>query len=209
MAIPNWRPNACSASTLALTRSIFGGRVTASVTAFHNRYTNLVQFGAGRPARRRSSSDAIFNVGRADTRGLEFAGDASLVPERAAPARDLHLSRRRKISTKTRKASCGKVALPPPAHKGSASLIFTAVPSLDLEARVTFTVGPRHPDYDFSTKRVMLAPYARFDLYANYKVNDFVSIFGRIENVGDARYEEVYNYGTPGRSIYGGVKLSW
>jgi vitamin B12 transporter len=56
---------------------------------------------------------------------------------------------------------------------------------------------------------VTLAPYAKVDLFANYKLDNGFSIFGRIENVGNAPYEEVYNYGTPGRSFYGGVKFAW
>ena len=45
-----------------------------------------------------------------------------------------------------------------------------------------------------------LAPYAKLDLLANYKFNDNLADFGRVENVTDARYEEVYDYGTAGRS---------
>ncbi len=28
-------------------------------------------------------------------------------------------------------------------------------------------------------------------------------------NVGYAYYQQVYNYGTPGRSFYGGIKFTW
>ena len=56
---------------------------------------------------------------------------------------------------------------------------------------------------------VELAPYAKLDLFANYKVDDNVTIFGRVENLTDARYEEAYNYGVAGRSFYGGVKVTW
>ena len=43
-----------------------------------------------------------------------------------------------------------------------------------------------------------LAAYAKLDILANYKVNDNLAMFGRIENLTDARYEEVYNFGTAG-----------
>ncbi len=54
-----------------------------------------------------------------------------------------------------------------------------------------------------------LAPYAKLDFLANYKVNDNLTMFGRIENLTDARYEEVYNYGVAGRSYYAGISYSW
>ena len=54
-----------------------------------------------------------------------------------------------------------------------------------------------------------LPPYARFDLYAEYRLNQTFSIYMRGENLTNARYEEVMNYGTPGRSAYAGVKATW
>ena len=56
---------------------------------------------------------------------------------------------------------------------------------------------------------MILASYAKLDVLANYKVNDNLSMFGRIENLTDTRYEEVYNYGTAGRSYYAGISYSW
>ena len=63
-------------------------------------------------------------------------------------------------------------------------------------------------DFIFN-KRVMLAPYVRLDLFANYKLTDQLTLHGRIENVGNALYEEVYNYSTTARAFYGGVKYAW
>lgn len=189
-------------------QSLLGGRVTASVTAFHNRYTNLVQFGRGPTCAATQLFGCYFNVGRADTRGLEFAGDASLVPEALRLRATYTYLSARNLDDDPESIIAGRSLLRRPRHKGMASLIFTAVPNLDLEARVTFAGWAHDIDYIFN-KRVMLAPYARLDFYANYKVNDFVSVYGRMENVADTRYEEVYNYSTPGRSIYGGVKVSW
>jgi vitamin B12 transporter len=36
-----------------------------------------------------------------------------------------------------------------------------------------------------------------------------VTVQGRIENITDAKYEEVYGYGTAGRSVYGGLSVSF
>ena len=54
-----------------------------------------------------------------------------------------------------------------------------------------------------------LDPYTKFDLLASYKLNETVTIFGRVENITDARYEEVFNYGVAGRSVFGGVRVTW
>ena len=63
----------------------------------------------------------------------------------------------------------------------------------------------------FSTagERDRLAPYARLDLYADYRISETFSLFARAENLTDARYQEVYDYGTAGRSFYGGLRATW
>jgi vitamin B12 transporter len=77
------------------------------------------------------------------------------------------------------------------------------MPKLELEGRVTY-VGTR---LDFGSVR--LDPYWRVDAFASYRVSDTVTLFARGENLTDAKYEEVQNYGVAGRSIYGGVKVTW
>ena len=82
----------------------------------------------------------------------------------------------------------------------------TGSPSWKSKARLTL-VGSR-PDYNYPNN-VTLASYAKLDLLANFKFDDNLAIFGRIENLTDARYEEVYNYGVAGRSYYAGISYSW
>ena len=92
-----------------------------------------------------------------------------------------------------------------PRNSGSLSLIYDGIAKLELEPRLTL-VGER---LDSASGVVTLAPYAKLDVLANYKVSDNLAAFARIENVTDARYEEVYNYGTAGRSYYAGISYSW
>ena len=51
--------------------------------------------------------------------------------------------------------------------------------------------------------------YARLDLFASYDLSERVSIFLRGENLTNARYEEVKNFGTAGRSVYAGLRATW
>ena len=39
-------------------------------------------------------------------------------------------------------------------------------------------------------------------------VTERVSLFGRIDNLFDEEYEQVYGYGTAGLSAYGGVNMT-
>ncbi|MBI4824465.1 MAG: TonB-dependent receptor [Nitrospirae bacterium] len=48
--------------------------------------------------------------------------------------------------------------------------------------------------------------YGIVNLSGSYNVTKSLSLFGRIENLGDVDYVEAKGYGTPGRSFYGGIK---
>ncbi len=66
-------------------------------------------------------------------------------------------------------------------------------------------------DNDFSTfpsARVALDAYTIIDLRASYDIMNYLTIFGRIENLLDKDYEEILFYGTLRRAGYLGFKLN-
>jgi vitamin B12 transporter len=79
------------------------------------------------------------------------------------------------------------------------------------EGDVGFTV--RHVgvsfDSDFSFAAANTKPFTTIDLYTNYRVNETASVYARVDNLLDRRYEEVYGYGEPGMSLIGGVKAGF
>jgi len=55
-------------------------------------------------------------------------------------------------------------------------------------------------------------PLRAFDVWnliANYDVTKNVQAYARAENLFNEKYEEILNFGTPVRSIFGGVKVSY
>lgn len=72
----------------------------------------------------------------------------------------------------------------------------------------------RTPDFafglpTFETVRVELDDYWLASLSARYKLQPGVEVFGRVENLLDARYQEVYGFETAGIAAYGGLKLTF
>jgi vitamin B12 transporter len=55
--------------------------------------------------------------------------------------------------------------------------------------------------------RVRLDGYVLADLRAAYPLSDRIEVYGRIENLFDERYETVLDYNTPGRAAYAGVRV--
>ena len=51
-----------------------------------------------------------------------------------------------------------------------------------------------------------LKSYTLVNLAAAWSVTDHVEVFGRVENLGDENYQDVYGFNTPGRAAYAGVR---
>lgn len=62
-------------------------------------------------------------------------------------------------------------------------------------------------DPSFIPVNVTLKDYVLVNLDAEYKLRDNVTLFGRVENLFDENYEEVFSYATPGVGAYGGVRV--
>jgi vitamin B12 transporter len=94
-----------------------------------------------------------------------------------------------------------------PRHSGS----LTAIADFDrfeLAGSVAY-VGKRS-DTDFDTfTDVTLGSYALVTLAGRYRLSESIELTARVENAGDADYEDVFAYRTPGIAVHGGLKLRW
>ena len=91
------------------------------------------------------------------------------------------------------------------------SLIYTPTSQWEIEPRLTL-VDPRLDDLlplDFPSTNPDARGYAKLDLFATYKATENLTVFARAENLTDAVYQEVFGFGTAGRSFYGGITYSW
>ena len=64
-------------------------------------------------------------------------------------------------------------------------------------------VGER---FNRSNERNLLDDYIRVDLDGSYDLTDTAQLYFRAENVFDAEYEEIKDFGTAGRSAYVGLR---
>ena len=67
-------------------------------------------------------------------------------------------------------------------------------------------------DDDFSTfpaTRLVLDSFVLLDIAGSYRVTDNVTMFGRVENVLDADYQEVFGFETRGIGAFGGIKVDF
>ncbi|WP_243374877.1 TonB-dependent receptor plug domain-containing protein [Microvirga solisilvae] len=183
---------------VGIDQSLADDRVLLSATFFANRFRNLIAYGIADTCRPEQTFGCFINVNRARTSGIELSADVDVVPswfrmkatytylEAFDEETDLRLARR-------------------PEHQGRLGFEFTPIQGLSIEPSIVL-VGSR---FSSPGEVYELAPYARFDVYADYKLNDTFSIYARAENLTDADYQEVYDYGTAGRSFYAGLRATW
>jgi len=63
--------------------------------------------------------------------------------------------------------------------------------------------------FDDTSNTTPLQGYALVDLRASFALRPGIELYGRVENVGDAKYETIFQYGTIGRAAYGGVRVAF
>jgi len=95
-------------------------------------------------------------------------------------------------------------------HIGS---VFATYTFLDERARVHINArfnGPQRDTVffsDFSTGTVNLSGFVLLNVAASFKVHENVEIYGRIDNVLNSKYQEVFSYGTPGIGAFAGLRM--
>ncbi|HEV2840959.1 MAG TPA: TonB-dependent receptor [Chthoniobacterales bacterium] len=171
------------------------GRVLIGATYFHNDLSNVIGF---------NGLFETLNLGSAITQGVETEIRVTPLPDLTFAAVYTYLD--------TEKTSSLDIAQPEgarlprrPRHEVyvSASYLWCKKLRTTIEAKF---VNARE-ELNFGGPNFDIEDYAVVNLAAEYEVNSQWSIFGRIENLGDEQYAEVFGFPALGRAAYGGFKL--
>jgi vitamin B12 transporter len=162
---------------------------TVGVTWFGNSFEDLIDF----------SGFTYFNVQEARTAGMEAFAELR-------PAEVL-IVRLGYTVLDTEDVTTGEDLIRRPKKKMtlSANYRFGEIGHLNLNG---IFVGDR-TDKDFSTwpaATVTLDSYTLINLAGSVALSDRFELTGRVENLLDEEYQEVFGYGTPGRSAYFGIR---
>lgn len=186
------RPERTTAWEAGLDQVLAGGRFVLGATYFHNAFRDLIDF---------DFSLGYVNVGRARTWGFELSLEARPV--------DGAFFRAAYTGLRARDASTGDELLRRPRHKFSAELGARLFGRFDLAASVLHT--GRRQDRDFSAfpyPTVILPGYTLLGVALSAPAGPGFDLFIRLDNILDARYEQVWGYGAPGFSLSTGLRLA-
>lgn len=190
---PNLRPETSRGYDFGFEQALFQKRVSFGVTWFHNDIEDLITFG---PAPTFTNA----NIGSARTHGYEAFIAAQIT-------NDLQI-RTDYTRTIAIDADTGAELTRRPKDKTSVSAVWKATDKLTLSATALWVSSW----YDFDRFGFVFAPipskpYKLVNLAANYKLNDNLTLFGRIDNLLDERYQNPIGFEKQGFGIYAGIRL--
>jgi vitamin B12 transporter len=192
-ANPNLKPESSMGWDLGVEQALAGDRVRFGATYFHNNIKNLIADSA--------DFTTDINVGRAVTQGVE-----SFVAYQPIQALTLRLDY---TYTRAMDEIADQELLRRPKHKGSLNAAWAATRRLSLSATVLAVSSWVDGNRDFSISRLNASPYATVDMAAAYAVTGNLSVYGRVTNLLDRRYENPVGFLQPSFGAFAGIKTKF
>ncbi|MEO8813196.1 MAG: TonB-dependent receptor [Caulobacteraceae bacterium] len=191
-ANPNLRPETSTGYDIGFEQPLARGAVTVGATWFHNAITDLIEVDA--------AGDSFTNIGKANTHGVESFVAATL-------GRRLTL-RADYTWTVARDALTGEALLRRPLHKASLAADWRPAPRVALSATALYVGSWVDGNRSFSIPRLNAPPYATVNLAGSYDLGRGLTLFGRVDNLLDKRYEDPVGFQKAGIGVFGGVRVT-
>ncbi len=170
-------------------------RVMVGATYFHNNLSNLIGF---------NGLFDTLNLGAAVTQGIETELHAQPLKDLTLTVTYTYLDARNTSSADITQPEGARLPRRPRNEVYvSGSYLWwkklrTSVEAKWVNAREELNFGG--PNFD-------IEDYCFVNFAAEYEINPHMSLFGRIDNLTNEHYSEVFGYPALGRALYGGMKL--
>ncbi|MDX2204764.1 MAG: TonB-dependent receptor [Hyphomicrobiaceae bacterium] len=197
-ANPNLKSEQSFGYDVGLETKLLGGRAVVDVTYFHSDLTNEIIYNP-------LYTPTLVNASSASLRqGVEVAGRYALSSQITLGAAYTYLHARQDGSIQEVRRS---------PHQGRLDVNYASADRRgNVNLGVTYNGDMKDIVYDstFTAAYVTLPSYWNARLAASYKLQRGVEVFGRIENLFNQHYQEVYGYNaTAGTTAFAGVKLTF
>jgi vitamin B12 transporter len=176
---------------------LWQNRVTVGATYFHNDLSNVIGF---------NGLFKTLNLGAARTQGIETELRAQPIADLIFTASYTYLD--------AEKTSFADISQPQgarlprrPRNEAYISASYLWCKKLRTVAEAKF-VNARE-ELNFGGPNFDIEDYSFVNFAAEYEINAHLSIFGRIDNLTNEHYAEVFGFPALGRTAYGGVRLHW
>ncbi len=195
---PALKPETTKSYEAGIVQEWFGRRLRAEVSAFRSSFTNLIAYING----------TWQNVQASWARGVEASAGLRLPGNVRFDATYLRLYTRIVSSTspKSTITGIGNELVRRPRNSGALSLSWTPR-RWSLIAGARFVGERQDADFTFGANRN--PGYENVYLSGSFDLTKHVSPVLRIDNLLNARYEEVLGYTALSRGVLGGVRIKW
>jgi vitamin B12 transporter len=171
---------------IGIEQTLIEDKATFDVTFFHNEIDNLITFD--------STTFLAANIQESKALGIESTLDLELLSWLDGQVSYTY--------TDSENKTTGGVLPRRPRHRGTMQLFASPLEGLESSATLILVNSRRESDGS------KMDNYAVVNTAVSYAVNDHLEPFIRVDNVFDEDYEEINGYGTPGFSVYAGIKGS-
>ena len=192
---PDLQPEKSRGYDLGWEQALFDRRLRLDLTGFDNRIDNII-VGAGR---------SVINLpGESTSRGLELSASADLTADLSATL----------AYTYTDAEDPQGQELPRrPRNQASLNLNYRALGNrADFNLAIRYSGSAIDLAYDpdtFASFPVTLPSFTVVNLAARYRVDDRWQVFGRVDNLFNEHYEEVFGYSGIERGVYVGARYQF
>ena len=183
---PDLQPESSKAWEIGIEKALHHDNFRFTATFFRRTTRNLIDF---------SFLSGIYeNIARSRTKGVELGFNAWFNRYFQMSANYTYLT--------ARDLSSGLQRARVPKSSAFARLDWRA--SRKLNTSLSLTYNGQESDA-FGT----VGEWVRLDLKASYRVSQQIELFGRIDNLLDENYQDVFGFGTPGISVFGGLRVQY
>ncbi|UTW55927.1 TonB-dependent siderophore receptor [Kordiimonas sp. SCSIO 12610] len=170
-------------------QSLFDDQLRASVTYFDQDVDNLIGF---------SFTVGFDNISEARSRGIEFTLDGNLTDTLSFTTNYTYVSAR-DVTDDRRLARR-------PRHQAFGNVQWQVTDKFQTNVSVTYNGSEIN---NINNQAELVDDWIRVDLRASYQLTENLELFGRIDNLFDEEYQQVLDFGTPGASVFGGVRATF
>jgi vitamin B12 transporter len=180
---------------IGIEQRLWENRVRVGATYFHNDLSNVIGF---------NGQFQTLNLGAAQTQGLEIELHAQPIADLTFTASYTYLDAEKTSSADISQPQGARLPRRPRNEVYvSGSYLWwkklrTTIAAKFVNAREEINFGG--PNFD-------IEDYSFVNVAAEYEINPHMSIFGRIDNLTNEHYAEVFGFPALGMAAYGGVKL--
>ncbi len=180
---------------IGVEQRLWKNRLTIGLTYFHNDLSNVIGF---------NGLFQTLNLGAAETQGLEAELRAQPITNLVFTASYTYLEAEKTSSADISQLQGARLPRRPRNEVYvSASYLWYKKLRTTIEAKF---VNARE-ELNFGGPNFDIEDYSFVNIAAEYEVNPHLSIFGRIDNLTNEHYSEVFGFPALGRAAYGGVKV--